>query len=100
MIGDHDDLHEVDEIDDDLNEDLEHEDQSDELDPTTANVGETSVEIDVEELIAELEADSGVSTCSKEPDPRKRLENILEERRAARELEEIDEFALDTMDSI
>ena len=49
MIGDHDDLKEVDEIDDDL----DIEESSDEIELSTANVGETSVEIDVEELIAE-----------------------------------------------
>jgi hypothetical protein len=90
MIGDHDDPNEVDELDD--------EESTDELNLPTANVGETSVEIDVEELIAELEADSGISSGSSEEDPRKRLEKILEERRAARDLEEIDEFALDLHD--
>jgi len=94
MIGDHDDPNEVDEIDDEFND----EESTNEPDLPTANVGETSVEIDVEELIAELEADSGVSSGSTEGDPRKRLEKILEERRAARELEEMDEYALDLHD--
>ncbi len=90
MIEDQTDPGEVDELED---EEL-MDDQAEE----TANVGETSVEIDVEELIAELEADSGKSAGSRDEDPRKRLERILEERRAARELEEIDEFALDLVD--
>jgi len=90
MIGDHDDLIEVDELDD--------EESIEDLDAPTANVGETSVEINVEELIAELEADSGTTSANHEEDPRKRLERILEERRAARELGEIDEFALDSLD--
>ena len=94
MIGDHDDLVEVDELD----ESLDQEDSTDDLAMQTANVGETSVEIDVEELIAEIEAEGGVSSGSIDEDPRKRLERILEERRAARELDEIDEFALDTLD--
>jgi len=103
MIGDHDDPVEVDELDKDLDtegtmEDLDPEESAGELALQTPNGGETSVEIDVEELIAELEADSGVSAHSSEEDPRKRLEKILEERRAARELEEIDEFAVDTLD--
>jgi hypothetical protein len=59
-----------------------------------SNVGETSVEIDVEELIAELEADSGIKCQSSEQLARKRLEAVLEQRRAARELEDIDEFDL------
>ncbi len=89
MIGEHGDPDEVDEFTD--------EEQTDDLNEQTANVGETSVEIDVEELIAELEADSGKSAGDGD-DPRKRLERILEERRADRELEEIDEFALDPAD--
>lgn len=89
MIGEHGDPDEVDEFADD--------ESTEDLNEQTANVGETSVEIDVEELIAELEADSGKSTGSSD-DPRKRLERILEERRAERELEEIDEFALDPID--
>ena len=90
MTGNHDDLIEVEEPDD--------EESIEDLDVPTANVGETSVEINVEELIAELEADSGTTSTDREDDPRKRLERILEERRAARELDEIDEFALDSFD--
>ena len=90
MIGDHDDLDEVNELDD-----IE---APAEQDTPTANVGETSVEINVEELIAELEADTGISAGGNETDPRKRIERLLEERRAARELEEIDQFALDLLD--
>jgi len=91
MIGDHDDVDKVEELDDETSPD-EHA-------GPTANVGETSVEINVEELIAELEADGDLPPSSNsgdgDRDSRKRLEQILEERRAARELEEIDEFALD-----
>lgn len=93
MIADH-----------EVHDDLDEVNEADEFEATegprtpTANVGETSVEIDVEELIAELEADCGVSSGDCETDPRKRLEQLLEERRAARELEDIDEFALDLHD--
>jgi len=102
MIGDHDDLDEVAELDEqeDPNEVADFDDKESAADPDapTANVGETSVEFNVEDLIAELEADSGVSSGSSETDPRKRLEKILEERRAARELEALDEFTLDSPD--
>jgi hypothetical protein len=99
MIGDHDDPVEDDTVEvDTIDEDLDHEDSTADLAIETANVGETSVEIDVEELIAELEAESEVASDIHEADPRKRLENVLEERRAAREIDEIDEFALDTSD--
>jgi len=90
MIGDHDDLDQVEEFDD--------EEPTSTVETQTANVGETSVEIDVEELIAELEADSNIMADKSEQDSRKRLEKLLEERRAARELEEIDEFAFDEVD--
>ena len=92
MIGDQEDTVEVE------GEEFETEESTNELKAPSANVGEISVEIDVDELIAELEADSGFSSDSNEPDPRKRLEDILEKRRATRELEEIDEFALESVD--
>ncbi len=57
----------------------------------TENVGETSVEIDVEELIAELESESGYRGAD-EKSARKRLEEVLEERRVAHELEDIEDF--------
>jgi len=94
MIGDQDDHDEVEASDDEIS--------TEDLAGPTANVGETSVEINVEELIAELEADSGLapskSSENDDRDSRQRLEQILEERRAARELEEIDEFTVDTTD--
>ncbi len=90
MIGDHDDQNEVEEFDD--------EETPGDLSVQTANVGETSVEINVEELIAEIEADGNVTADSSEQDSRKRLEKLLEERRTARELQEIDEFALEEID--
>jgi len=92
MIGDQEETVEVE------GEEFEAEDSTNELKAPSANVGEISVEIDVDELIAELEADSGLSSDSNEQDPRKRLEDILEKRRATRELEEIDEFALESVD--
>ena len=61
---------------------------------TTDNVGETSVEINIEELIAELEADAGLEHDASETATKKRLEDILEKRRQARELAEMDEFDL------
>ena len=61
----------------------------------TSNVGEPSVEIDVEEIVAEMEADMGVKAPDDATDARKKLEALLEERRAKRELEDLDEFATD-----
>lgn len=93
-------------LDENLDIDLDLEDDSDtelDIDDTvetgeaTSNVGETSVEIDVEELIAELEADRESSPPPEEQSCRKRLEDILEERRIAHE---IDEDEIDELDSI
>lgn len=66
----------------------------------SSNVGDASVEINVDDLIAELEADAGIQHPSDEQNSRKRLEALLEERRAARELEELSEFALDEYETI
>ncbi len=87
--------------DENLDIDLDLEEDSDadlDIDDTaeavkaSSNVGETSVEIDVEELIAELEADCNTSHASEGQSSRKRLEDILEERRVTHELGEMDEF--------
>ena len=61
----------------------------------TSNVGDPSVELNVEEIVAELEADMGKAPSDNHQNARKRLEELLEERRAARELYDLDEFALD-----
>jgi hypothetical protein len=63
----------------------------------TANVGETSVEIDIDELIADIEADSGSKPSSEEGSARKRLEDVLEQRRVAHELEDLE--AVEDLDS-
>jgi hypothetical protein len=63
----------------------------------TSNVGDPSVELNVDEIVAELEADMGKPPSDKHQNSRKRLEELLEERRAARELDELDEFALDDL---
>lgn len=83
----------------DLDPDLNETPDSDfELDETSAlsagteNVGETSVEIDIEELIAEFEGDSDHKPGMQDSSSRKRLEELLEQRRVAHELEELDEF--------
>jgi hypothetical protein len=62
---------------------------------STANVGETSVEINIEELIAELELE-GICTQQPENSTRKKLEDVLEQRRIARELEDMDKFEIDS----
>lgn len=61
----------------------------------TDNVGEQSIEINVENLIAELEAES---QHGKPPDvqcARHKLEDYLERKRIAQDLEDFEDFAVE-----
>jgi hypothetical protein len=58
----------------------------------TDNVGDASVEINVEELIHELEVDDVVKGLGKEQAAKKRLEDLMERKRAKRELEDFDDY--------
>lgn len=68
------------------------EEASTELVALTDNVGEQSVEINVEGLIAELEAESRQHGGPVRAPCRRRLDDLLEERRMARELEDLEDF--------
>ena len=57
----------------------------------TDNVGDPSVEINVEELIHELEVD-GVTRPNREQAAKRRLEELIEKKRAQRELEDFDDY--------
>jgi hypothetical protein len=84
----------------DFNDDLEDDIESDESDTDdlddadTDNVGDPSIEINVEDLIHELEADGLVSLIDKEKNTRKRLEELMERKRAMRELEDFDDYEI------
>jgi hypothetical protein len=73
----------------------EEEAEAEESEPaaaeTTDNVGDPSVEINVEELIHELEVD-GVVQPGKEQAAKRRLERLMEEKRAKRDLEDFDDY--------
>ena len=56
------------------------------------NIGEASVEINVEGLIAELEAESRFVSKPDMISARRKLEAFLERRRVAREIEDFDDF--------
>jgi hypothetical protein len=71
-------------------EELEEEEEEE----ATDNVGDPSVEINVEELIHELEADGLVSRIDKEKSTRKRLEELMEKKRALRELEDFEDYKI------
>jgi hypothetical protein len=86
-IGEVDEIDEIDELDE-----FEEEERDSKLQPANSNVGEISVEINVEDLIAEIEADSPPRPKCEDKPARTRLEELLEEKRAAREFGEEDEF--------
>jgi len=81
--------------DEDLDEDLEDDSDTDSDDDNTDNIGEVSVEIDVDELISEMKS-AGLDTshltgsCG-----RRRMEEIMEQRRISRELMDFEDFDLD-----
>lgn len=58
----------------------------------TDNVGDPSVEINVEELIGELESQGLTSRLDRDANTRKRLEELMERKRARRELEDFDDY--------
>ena len=62
---------------------------------STENVGEMSVEINVEDLVAELEADGSEASAEDDKVSRRKLEEVLEERRVSRDLMDMDEFDLE-----
>ena len=71
----------------------EAEPETAEDEPGTDNVGDPSVEINIEELLQTLEAES-LSNGQKQPSAaRHRLEELMESRRAKRELEDFDDYS-------
>ena len=60
----------------------------------TDNVGDISVEVNVEDLIAQIESESKGGPA---PDglARRKIEDILEEKRVAREIMDLDDFDID-----
>jgi hypothetical protein len=87
---------------DDFEEEFEDEEsETDEISATgdgdgdeNDNVGDPSVEINVESLIRELEADGYVDRIDREKTTRKRLEELMERKRAIRELEDFDDYEI------
>jgi hypothetical protein len=69
----------------------EAEDEAAEPTAETDNVGDPSVEINVEELIHELEVD-GVTRPNREQAAKRRLEELIEKKRSKRELEDFDDY--------
>ena len=80
---------EEEEVDADEEEDAEEEGAV--AAPETDNVGDPSVEINVEELIQELEVD-GVTRPGCEQAAKRRLEELMERKRSKRDLEDFDDY--------
>jgi hypothetical protein len=81
---------EEEDVDEEEEEEAEDE-ESTTAAPETDNVGDPSVEINVEELIHELEVD-GVSRPDREQAAKRRLEELMEQKRAKRDLEDFDDY--------
>jgi hypothetical protein len=79
-----------DEVEDEEDEESEEE-VSTEAAPETDNVGDASVEINVEELIHELEGDDSARP-GREQAAKRRLEELIEKKRSKRELEDFDDY--------
>jgi hypothetical protein len=60
--------------------------------PETDNVGDPSVEINVEELIHEIEAEGESSRPGRELAAKRRLEDLMERKRSKVELEDFDDY--------
>jgi hypothetical protein len=76
--------------------DEEEEEAAEEAEPVVAetdNVGDPSVEINVEELIHSLEVE-GIATPGKEQAAKRRLEELMEKKRAKRDLEDFEDYEL------
>jgi hypothetical protein len=79
------------EEDEEVEDEESEEEDSTEVAAETDNVGDASVEINVEELIHELEVDNG-SHPGREQAAKRRLEELMEKKRAKRELEDFDDY--------
>jgi len=76
-----------------VEEEAEEEEAEAEVEPAaeTDNVGDPSVEINVEELINDLEVDGVIRPCGEQA-AKRRLEELMERKRAKRELEDFDDY--------
>ena len=87
-------LHESDDEDElEGKKEEEEEDSGDELE-VTDNVGDPSVEINVEELIGELETKGFGCHISREQAAKRRLEELMEEKRSQRDLEDFEDYEI------
>lgn len=85
-------------VTDDLDDEIDDTDDDGETlgsnEESTDNVGDPSVEINVQDLITELEADGLTKKLDGGLGARKRLEELMEKRRARRDLEDFDDYEI------
>ena len=94
MIGDSGSTPEPKQVDDDVEEEASEVTSVSEDDVDDDNIGDISVEINVEELVAKIEA-SGSDDVSRKREIRKRLEDLEERRRNNDDLDSTYDFNLD-----
>lgn len=82
---------EEEELEEESEEEESEEEGSEPVAAETDNVGDPSVEINVEELIHDLEVE-GLSAAGKEQAAKRRLEELMEQKRAKRDLEDFDDY--------
>jgi len=71
--------------------------EAEEAEPVAAetdNIGDASVEINVEDLITQLEVQGVVSRASKEQAAKRRLEELMEQKRSKRDLEDFEDYEI------
>jgi len=80
-----------------IESDKDEDDDTELTDTTTlsANVGETSVEINVQDLIAEIEAEATESGDG-QAEVRRKLEALLERKNTEKEFEDFEDYDLDS----
>lgn len=61
----------------------------------TDNVGDASVEINLEELLVEVEAEGLSTEHFEEAAARKKLDDLLEEQRMSKEVSDFEDFDID-----
>jgi hypothetical protein len=84
-------VHETDIVED---EPLEEDTATGDDEPVTDNVGDPSVEINIEQLLQALEAESSGACEKNTVGARHRLEELMESRRARREIEDFDDYVV------
>jgi len=81
-------------IDDEAIEEEETTADTDDDETVTDNIGDPSVEINIEELLQTLESESSVNGHNHFVGTRHRLEELMELRRAKRDLEDFEDYVL------